>query len=73
MKNRWQKAQEAAVKLPPSPLLNKIVAHFGRDLRPREAALLRVVHSSFATGPRPFTEADLRAMARPGIAFNSFG
>jgi hypothetical protein len=73
MKKRWQKAREAAVKLPPSPLLDKVVAHLGRDLRPREAAFLRVVHSSFAKGPRPFTEADLRAMAEPGTAFNSFG
>src|SRR5205807_2451616 len=73
MKKRWQKAQEAAVKLPPSPLLDKVVAHLGRDLRPREAAFLRVVQSSFAKGPRPFTEADLRAMAGPGSAFNSFG
>jgi hypothetical protein len=73
MKKRWQKVREAAVKLPPSPLLDKVVAHLGRDLRPREAAFLRVVHSSFATGPRPFTEADLRAMAEPGTAFDSFG
>jgi SNF2 family DNA or RNA helicase len=55
MKKHWQKVQEAAVKLLPSPLLDKVVAHLGRDLRPREAAFLRVVHSSFATGPRPFT------------------
>jgi hypothetical protein len=73
MKKRWHKAQEAAVRLPPSPLLDKVVAHLGRDLRPRKAAFLRVVHSSFGTGPRPFTEADLRAMAGPGTAFNSFG
>src|SRR5438270_536838 len=72
MKKRWQKVRAAAVKPPPSPLLNKIVAHLGRDLRPREAAFLRAVQSSFAKGARPFTEADLRAMAGPGTAFNSF-
>jgi len=73
MNRRWQKAKEAAVKLPPSPLLDKVVAHLGRDLRPREAAFLRVVQSSFTKGPRPFTEADLRAMAESGTAFDSFG
>ena len=72
MKKRWQKVRAAAVKPPPSPLLNKNVAHLGRDLRPREAAFLRAVQSSFAKGARPFTEADLRAMAGPGTAFNSF-
>lgn len=73
MRKRWQKVREAALELPPSALLNKVVAHLGRDLRPREADFLRAVQSSFAKGPRPFTESDLRAIAGPGTGFTSFG
>jgi SNF2-related domain/Helicase conserved C-terminal domain len=72
MRKRWQKAREAALKLPSSPLLDKVVGHLGRDLGPREAAFLHAVQSSFAKGPRPFTESELCAMTGPGTAFNSF-
>jgi SNF2-related domain/Helicase conserved C-terminal domain/SWIM zinc finger len=77
-RRRWQKVREAAIgeaaiKLPRSALKDKVVAHLGRDLKPREAAFLHAVQSSFAKGPRPFTESDLCALAGPGAGFNSFG
>src|SRR5437868_8354019 len=42
MRNRWQKVRAAALKPPPSPLLNKVVAHLGRDLRPRDRKSTRL-------------------------------
>src|SRR6184192_2299362 len=64
MRNRWQKVRAAALKPPPSPLLNKVVAHLGRDLRPREVAYLRAVQSSFAKGARALHGTEVGHKAR---------